>query len=73
MNIAHAISELTTINSALGVGAIGVVAAWFRPVGWHEQVTNWQGIHKFMPNHPPDPVDPLMWEDPDGFLPFPME
>ena len=73
MNIVHTISELTTINSAIVVGVIGVVAAWFRPVGWHEQVANWKGIHKLVPNPPPDPVDLLAWEDPDGFLPFPME
>ena len=73
MNIAHAISELTTTNSAIAVGVLGVVAAWFRPVTWHEKVEAWQFLHSIAPKAPPVYVDPLTWESPDGLLPFPME
>ena len=66
-------SDIATVESAIVLFVVGVVAAWFRPIGWHEQVANWKGIHKLVPNPPPDPVDLLAWEDPDGFLPFPME
>jgi hypothetical protein len=66
-------SDIATVESAIVLFVVGVVAAWFRPIGWHDQVATWKQIHKLVPNPPPDPVDLLAWEDPDGFLPFPME
>lgn len=73
MSIVHMISELATVESATGLFVLGVVAAWFRPVGWHEKVEAWQFLHSIAPKAPPVYVDPLTWESPDGLLPFPME
>jgi hypothetical protein len=73
LDLVRIISDLASVESAAALFVVGVVAAWFRPVTWHEKVEAWQFLHSIAPKAPPVYVDPLAWEDPDGLLPFPME
>jgi len=76
MELFHFISELTTVNSAIALWVVGMVAIWFRPVTWHERVAAWQQLHAVgnrIAAVSYEAPDPLEQDDPDRVLPFPME
>lgn len=76
MDLVHVVSNFATVESAIALWVVGMVAILFRPVTWHERVAAWKDIHALgdrVAAASYEAPDPLEWGDPDRYLPFPME